>query len=76
LRLVVVARGLVPDVVRDGVRAVGETSSRLGERQSGPFGLGEVRDVAPDGDRVDALVGLTRVLELAGVDVDADAANR
>ena len=74
LRVVVVARGVVPHVVRNGVRAVGETSGRLGERQSGPLGLGEVRDIAPGGDRVDALVGLARMLELAGVNVDADAA--
>src|SRR6266545_1196256 len=74
LRVVVVARGVVPHLVRNGVRAVGETSSRLGERQSGTLGLGEVRDVSPGGDRVDALIGFAGVLELAGVNVDADAA--
>src|SRR6266545_239910 len=74
LRVVVVARGVVPHVVRNGVRAIGETGSRLGERQSGPLGLGEVRDISPDGDRVDALIGFARMLELAGVHVDADAA--
>jgi len=69
-----VPRSLVPHVVRDRVRAVGDARDRLRERQSGPLGVREVRDIAPRGDRVDARIGLARELELARVDVDADAA--
>ena len=64
LRLLVVAGSVVPHVVRDGVRTIGEASSSLGQRQGGPLGFGEVRDVSPRGDREDAGVGLTRVLSI------------
>ena len=67
-------RGDVPHVVGNRVRAIGEAGRRLRQRQGSPLGLGEVRGIAPDGDRVDALIGFARMLELAGVDVDADAA--
>ena len=65
--LVVVASGLVPDVVRDGVRPVGEPGHGLGQRERGALGVGEVRRLSPGGDHEDALVGLARGLELAGV---------
>jgi hypothetical protein len=50
------------------------TGYGLGQRERGALGVGEVRRLSPCCDRVDALVGLARCLELAGVHVDADAA--
>jgi hypothetical protein len=56
------------------VRAATTAGCGLGQRERGARGVGEVRRLSPCCDRVDALVGLARCLELAGVHVDADAA--
>ena len=47
LRLVVVAGRLVPHLVGDRVRPVGEPGGGLGQRQGGPLGVGEVRSFSP-----------------------------
>jgi hypothetical protein len=47
---------------------------RLGERQGRPLSIAEVRRFAPRGREVDPLGALAEMLELADVDVHADAA--
>ena len=72
--LVEVLRCLVPDVVRHRIGLVAEPRHRLGQRERGALGIGEVRRVAPGRDREDAVVGLSGLLQRAGVHADADAA--
>src|SRR5579872_792357 len=57
--LVIMAGGLVPDVVGDGVGAVGKAGDGLGEGEGGTFGVGEVGCFAPGGDGEETLVGFT-----------------
>src|SRR3954454_16337824 len=61
--LVVVARGLVPDLVGDGVGPVGQARDRLGQRERRPLGLAEVRCLAPGRHREDPVVGLTELAQ-------------
>src|SRR5581483_11089139 len=72
--LVVMALGLVPDFVGDGVGAVGDPRGGLGQRERGPFAFREIGRVAPGGHGVDPLVRIARALQLARMHVDAKAA--
>src|SRR5579859_129489 len=74
LRLVVVADGLVPDLIRHGVGAIAQPRRRLCQRERGALGVGVVRRLAPGADGEDALVLLAELLERARVHVDAHAA--
>ena len=64
LRLTVVSGGVVPDIVGNRVRPVGQPRARLGECQGGALCVAEVRSIAPRGDKVDALAVYTHSLEL------------
>ena len=76
LRFAVVARGLIPDLVRYRVGTVGETGGSLGERQGGALGVAEIRRLAPCCDSVDALAALAHVLEFTGVYARRTRCNR
>src|SRR5579863_3519077 len=72
--LVVVPGGLVPDLVRYRVGAVGQAGGGLGEGEGGALGVGEVGGLAPGGDGGHALRGLgalggARHAGAAGVDL-------
>ena len=64
LRLVVEAGRLVPHLVGNRVRPVGEPGGGLGQRQGSPLGVAEVRSFPPGTDHEDALVRLAGGLEL------------
>jgi len=72
--LVVMAGGLVPDLVRHRICAVAEPGGGLGQRQRGPLGVGKVRRLPPGRYRPEPLVGLTRLLCGACARVHACAA--
>src|SRR5690242_19400764 len=65
--------GLVPDFVRNSILAITEARSGFGQCQGRALGVGVIRSVAPGGDRKDALVFLSRFLELTSVHVNAKA---
>src|SRR6185295_5819243 len=72
--LVVMTRGLVPNLIRDWIVAIAEPRHGLGERERGAFGVGEVRRVPPGRDCKEPVVGFTGLLEHARVHVDAQTA--
>ena len=72
--LVVVVGGLVPDRVGHGVGAVGEAGRRLGQRQRGALGVGEVRRLPPRDDGAHSRSSSRPPWRGAGAHVDADAA--
>src|SRR5216683_2959744 len=71
--LVVVPAGLVPDLVGDRVRPIGETGGSLGEREGGTFGVGEVGCLPPGCHGEEALVCFTCLLGAACARVNAEA---
>jgi hypothetical protein len=62
------------DLVRHRIGAIVEPGHRLGEREGGAFGVGEIRRVAPRRDREQALVGFAGLFGKARMTVDTDAA--
>jgi hypothetical protein len=67
LRLAVMTRSLLPDLVGHRVGAVREPGRGLGQHQRGALSIGEVRRFAPRRDGEDPRIRLAGVLELAGV---------
>jgi len=66
--------GCGPDVVGNGVGAVGDPGDRLGQGQCGALGVVEPGRVAPGCDGEQPLVGLALLAQVAGVHVDAHTA--
>src|SRR3989442_10543880 len=69
---IVVAGGLVPDVIGNRIRSIAEPRHGLGERQGGAFGIGEIRGIAPGGHGEEAFVRLTCAPGDLRVHVEAD----
>jgi hypothetical protein len=66
--------GLLEDPVGHRIRPVAQACGGLGERQRGAFGFGEVGRLSLGRHREEPLVRFARLLEVAGVHVDAVAA--
>ena len=63
--LVIVLRGLLPDLVRHRVAPVSHPSDGLGERQSSPLGIAKVGSVPPGCDGKEALRALASLEGIA-----------
>src|SRR5258707_3446056 len=72
--LCVVPAGLVPDLVGDRVRPIGETGGSLGEREGGTFGVGEVGCLPPGRHCEEALVCFACLPGATCARVNAEAA--
>src|SRR5215213_1884435 len=72
--LVVMAGGLVPDLVRYRVRPIAEPGRGLGERQRGALGVGEVGCLSPGRHCEEPLVCFAELLGDARMLDGADAA--
>jgi len=68
------AGDLVPELVGHRVGPVAQARDRLGERQRGALGVGEVGRVPPGGHGEQLLLGGVRFLGVAPAVVDAEAA--
>src|SRR5690242_10689701 len=71
--LVVMPGGLVPDVVWDRVRPVGQSGDGLGECEGGSFGLCEVGRLSPGCHGEEALVCFAGLLRTACARVNTEA---
>src|SRR5258708_6520199 len=63
--LVIVLRGLLPDLVRHRVAPVSHPSDGLGERQGSPLGIAKVGSVPPGSDGKEALRALASLEGIA-----------
>ena len=71
--LVVVADGLVVDLVWDGVGPIGKPGDGLGECEGGTFGVGEVGCLPPGRHSEEALVRFACLLSATCARVNAEA---
>src|SRR5262249_37742097 len=71
LRIIVMAGGLLPPLVRNRIGMVRETGDDLSQRQGGSLRIAEIRRFAPRRDGKNSLIALASVDKLAGVHVEA-----
>ena len=71
--LIKVLCGFFPDLIGHRIGPVTDASERLGERQCSTLSLTKDGVVPSSGYSANALVGLARLFQIAGMQVNADA---